>query len=122
MQVRICFMIKQDTLYYDGACPLCCAEINQLLRLSRSGLTLVDIHKLEIGEVCIPRQRLLSRLHLKTSEGVWITGLSANIRAWQHTPFGFIWRVLDWPVINWFSYRAYEHWLQRRNQNICSAR
>ena len=111
-----------DTLYYDGACPLCSAEIGKLAKLSGGCLKLVDIHKLEPAEVDIDKPALLARLHLKTADGEWITGLKANIRAWQHTPFGFIWRVLDWPLINWFSYRAYELWLQRRNARACPAR
>lgn len=111
--------MDNDTLYYDGACPLCRAEIGKLAKFSRGGLNLVDVHRLERGEAGIDETALLARLHLKTADGEWITGLKANIRAWQHTPFGFVWRVLDWPLVNWFSYRAYELWLQRRNVRAC---
>ena len=106
--------MNKDTLYYDGACPLCSAEIGKLSAMSREGLTLVDIHQLEPGEVEIDSEQLLARLHLKTADGRWITGLGANIRAWQHTPLRQLWRVLDWPLINLLSYRAYEFWLRRR--------
>lgn len=111
--------MENDTLYYDGACPLCSAEIGKLRKLSRGGLELVDIHQLEPGEAEPDKTALMARLHLKTADGEWITGLEANIRAWQHTPLGFLWRVLDWPLVNRLSYRAYEFWLRRRNARAC---
>ena len=112
--------MKQDTLYYDGACPLCRAEIGKLAKFSNGGLRLVDIHALDAAAVEIEPRELLARLHLKTADGLWITGLKANIRAWQHTPFAALWRVLDWPLINRLSHAAYELWLRRRNAGKCS--
>ncbi len=106
--------MNKDTLYYDGACPLCNAEIGKLAKLSRGRINLVDIHRLAPGEAEVDSEELLARLHLKTADGQWITGLSANIRAWQHTPLRHLWRVLDWPLVRMFSYPAYEFWLRRR--------
>ena len=40
---------EQETLYYDGACPLCAREMKHLAKLKRDSLTLVDIHGLEIS-------------------------------------------------------------------------
>ena len=111
--------MQTDTLYFDGACPLCRAEMGKLARFSRGGLDLIDIHQLPPGQVEIDNAMLLARLHLKTGDGEWITGLKANIRAWQYTRLGFIWRVLDWPLINRISYPAYEFWLRRRNAKQC---
>ena len=108
--------MDKDTLYFDGACPLCSAEIKNLAKFSDSGLKLKDIHELDESEEGLNKSLLLSRLHLKTADGEWITGLSANIRAWQHTRFRALWRLLDWPVINRFSHWCYEVWLQRRNR------
>jgi predicted DCC family thiol-disulfide oxidoreductase YuxK len=108
--------MDKDTLYYDGACPLCSAEIDKLAKLSDNGLRLKDIHQLNDGEENLDKALLLSRLHLRTADGEWITGLSANIRAWQHTRFRAFWRLLDWPLINRFSRWCYEVWLQRRNR------
>lgn len=111
--------MEKDTLYYDGACPLCSKEMDRLARLSRGRIELVDIHGLEPGDCEIERARLLSRLHLKTAEGQWITGLSANVRAWRHTPLRHLWRMLEWPLIRPFSRYAYELWLRRRNRPDC---
>jgi predicted DCC family thiol-disulfide oxidoreductase YuxK len=108
--------MDREILYYDGACPLCSAEIKKLARFSDAGLELKDIHELDGVEDNLDKDLLLSRLHLKTANGEWVTGLNANIRAWQHTRFGALWRLLDLPVINRFSRRAYEFWLQSRNK------
>ncbi len=108
--------MEKDTLYYDGACPLCSAEIGKLERLSKGRIELVDIHALEPGACEIDRDQLLSRLHLKTADGRWIIGLSANVRAWRHTPLRHLWRMLEWPLIRPFSHRAYEFWLRRRSR------
>ena len=110
--------MNKDTLYYDGACPLCSAEIEKLAKFSDKGLQLKDIHALDGDEEGLDKALLLSRLHLKTADGEWVTGLSANIRAWQHTRFSGLWRLLDWPVINRFSRWCYEVWLQRRNRTL----
>lgn len=109
--------MEKDTLYYDGSCPLCSAEISKLKKLSNGGLELKNIHELNEGDVDINKALLLSRLHLKTADGEWITGLKANIGAWQHTSFGPLWRMLDWPMINWVSHWCYEAWLRWRNRS-----
>ena len=110
------FFMDKDTLYYDGACPLCSAEISKLEKFSKGDLVLQDIHELEEGTVEHDKALLLSRLHLKTADGEWVTGLKANIRAWQHTPFRALWRILDWPLINRVSHWGYEFWLRQRNR------
>ena len=109
--------MEKDTLYYDGACPLCSAEIEKLAKFSNGGLRLRDIHQLDAGEAEVDKAQLLSRLHLQTADGDWITGLNANIRAWQHTRFRWLWRLLDLPLIDRFSRWCYEVWLRRRNRS-----
>ena len=111
--------MNKDTLYYDGACPLCNAEVGKLSKLAKDGLVVKDIHELDDNEAAPDKAILMSRLHLKTADGQWLTGLTANIRAWEHTPFRYLWRVLDWPIIRVFSHWGYEQWLRRRNQSEC---
>ena len=109
--------MNKDTLYYDGDCPVCSAEVNKLKRFCKNRLVVKNIHELDGEDARLDQQQLLSRLHLKTADGKWITGLKANIRAWHHTPFRHLWRMLDWPLINLFSHRCYELWLRRRNRS-----
>jgi predicted DCC family thiol-disulfide oxidoreductase YuxK len=111
--------MAKDTLFYDGACPLCSAEISRLRKHAKDALILQDIHDLDGSEPTPHKTLLLSRLHLKTAEGEWITGLRANIRAWHHTPFRLLWRMLDWPLISSISHWFYELWLRKRNASSC---
>lgn len=109
--------MQKDTLYYDGACPLCRGEVNKLTKFTKDNLIAVNIHDLDVDDNAPDKEILLSRLYLKTSDGQWLTGLTANIRAWHHTPFRNLWRTLNWPVIRIFSNWAYEFWLRRRNRS-----
>ena len=106
--------MNKDTLYYDGACPICRAEIDKLRHFARDRISLENIHDLDVDETGLDKQLLLSRLHLKTADGNWVTGLRANIRAWRHTPFRYFWAMLDWPLIRAVSHRCYEFWLRKR--------
>lgn len=110
-----------ETLYFDGLCPLCAKEVRQLRRLADDGLVLRDIHQLP--DTHQPdRATLLRTLHLQTASGDWVTGLSATVRAWQHTSFGWVFRPLLWPGLVAISSRAYRAWAGRRfNRRYCSS-
>lgn len=102
-----------DTLYYDGQCPLCLREIRTLRRLGRGGLALADIHHL--ADPALPRrEQLLRTLHLRTATGEWLTGVEATVRAWSHTPWGWLFRPLLWPGIAPLARRLYRAWAARR--------
>lgn len=103
------------TLYYNGACPLCRAEITKLQSQSDNSLCLINIQHMEHGVTTDQQQpdkaQLLELLHLKTPEGQWLTGLEANVAAWQHTPYGKYWRLLLLPPIKPIALLAYRVWL-----------
>lgn len=111
--------MKKDTLYYDGQCPLCRAEMAKLAKFADGSLHLQDIHalntnssELSMGPCAVPdKSVLMERLHLQKADGSWLVGVDANVEAWQHTPFARRWRMLNWPVIRWFSRLGYEAWL-----------
>ena len=90
------------------------AEIGKLERHSEDKLCLVDIHEMQEDANTPDRDALLARLHLRTADGEWLTGIDANIRAWHHTPFRRLWQVLGWPLIRPCSSAAYELWLRWR--------
>ncbi len=107
-------VMDRDTLYYDGACPICRAEVDKLTRFTGDRLAVVNIHDM-LDEDGIPdRPRLLARLHLRTADGTWLTGLDANIRAWRHTPFRRLWELFRLPVLRRIGEWCYEFWLRRR--------
>ena len=96
-------------LFYDGQCPLCCGEMDRLSRLADASVELVDIHA-AAPDVGLPsRDQLLRTLHFQRASGEFITGLDANVAAWQGTRYGFLWRVLRWPIIRTLANPLYEH-------------
>lgn len=107
----------KDTLYYDGQCPLCSREMAVLRNMKSAELELVDIH-----ELCPidgpPRNHLLEVLHLKTSDGQWITGVDASVRAWSSTRMGWLWKLLKLPLISPAADYVYKKWAKRRYQNL----
>ncbi|NWO08045.1 MAG: DUF393 domain-containing protein [Alteromonadaceae bacterium] len=106
---------RYDTLFYDGSCPLCAKEVETLRTLQRGNLIFADIHQQWSANADIPsHETLLRRLHLKTWTGEWVVGLPANVRAWSHTRFGFLFRPLLWPGIYPVARFIYERWADRR--------
>ena len=109
--------MKNDELFYDGQCPLCVAEMDKLRTLADGGLDLVDIHTAD-EELDLPeRETLLGTLHLRRKEGGFLVGMDANVAAWQHTRYGWLWRPLRWPLIRQFAdacYRPWARWRYRR--------
>lgn len=107
-------MKKQNTLYYDGACPLCSAEMNRLQRLSDDGLCLIDVHSAARDTLPEDPHRLLEVLHMETADGRLLTGVDANVAAWQHTRWGLLFRWMRWPVIRSVADFVYGIWARRR--------
>ncbi len=115
-------VMDRDTLYYDGACPICRAEVGKLTRFTGNRLAVVNIHEMRDEDGVPDRSRLLARLHLRTADGAWLTGLDANIRAWRHTPFRRLWELFELPLLRPLGERAYEFWLRRRRRSDCQDR
>ena len=107
-----------DTLFYDGRCPLCMREVRLLMRIADSGLALVDLHSVADEPGQPTRLVKLTTLHLKTAGGEWLTGLDATVRAWSHTPWGFLLRFLRWPLIGSLADGIYRHWARRRYRRL----
>ncbi|WP_339339732.1 DUF393 domain-containing protein [uncultured Oceanicoccus sp.] len=105
-------------LYYDGQCPLCSAEMQKLKKHSNGQLQLQDIHLLQEESDLPNKQDLLTVLHLKNSDGEFLTGLDANIAAWQYTRFGFLLTWLRWPLIGSVADLVYNFWAKRRYQRL----
>ena len=94
--------------------------MDQLRRRCGSTLRLVDIHSLADAvsdtslEALPARAEMLQVLHLQTAQGEWVKGLDANVRAWQHTQFGWLWRPLRWPLVASVADWLYAIWAKAR--------
>lgn len=109
----------KDRVYYDDQCPICTAEMRKLQRLQRGRLELVPISTLPPNPVRPDNSALLAELHFETSDGRWLKGVDANVAAWQHTPYGWLWRPLRWPVLRQCAEFGYRLWLAWRSRRSC---
>ena len=98
-----------DTLFYDGQCPICSAEITRLEAQVDENIVCVDINT--ASSTPLDKLALFSQLHLLTADGKLLIGLEANVAAWQHTKWRGLANMLLWPVIRWFAELAYQGWL-----------
>ena len=106
------------TLYFDSQCPLCMTEMRKLQQLKDSSLALVDIHSVSDGDDLPDRHTLLKTLHLRNGDGSLLTGLDANIAAWQHTQYAARWRLLQLPLVRQLAQAAYHLWARWRYQRL----
>ena len=116
MQHALCTSGAADkaTLYYDGACPICSSEVARLEQMGAATLNLVDIHGTDVAQIQAEKIDLLKTLHYATARGEILTGIDANIAAWQHTSLGFLWRWLRWPLIYPMARQCYNFWARIR--------
>lgn len=110
-------LIMKETLYYDGQCPLCVAEMDKLAKIKGEDLELQDIHTLPSEVDAAEKDQLLRVLHLKRGEQM-IRGIDANIAAWQHTRWGWLWQPLGWPIIKPVVNLVYERWAKWRYDRL----
>jgi len=80
------------SIYYDGSCPLCTAEINHYAsRIGRSKLQLVDVSmegadlKSDLGV-----EDAMKRFHVRKPDGELLSGAKAFVEVWRLAP-GWTW-------------------------------
>ncbi|PLW70716.1 thiol-disulfide oxidoreductase DCC family protein [Pseudohalioglobus lutimaris] len=105
-------------LFYDGRCPLCVKEMVRLGALKNDDLELVDIHALPAGDTLPDAHTLLRTLHLKTPAGNMLTGVEANVAAWQYTRHGHWLRWMRWPLFRPLADRFYDFWARWRYNRL----
>ena len=104
---------KPLTMYHDGACPLCQAEVLLLKRRSRSGrIRFVDVHDsaFEAAEQGLTRDRALQVMHGRVGEGPLLQGVEVMAAAYERTDLPFMAWLLSrpsiGPLLNW-GYRVF---------------
>jgi predicted DCC family thiol-disulfide oxidoreductase YuxK len=107
-----------DTLFYDGQCPLCAAEISRLREVRGSGLRVADIHDTPLNDTAPDRDTLLRTLHLRRADGSWLTGADANVAAWEGTRQGRWLRILRWRPIRPVVDLVYAWWAAWRYHRL----
>jgi len=98
------------TIFYDGNCPLCSAEMDQLRRLDRQNqLILEDIHQNDFKEhfPYIDPVQADKILHGQLQNGEIIKGLDVTCLAWETVGKHKWMQALRWPVIRFFADYGY---------------
>jgi len=85
--------MAKTTIYYDGDCPLCRAEVAHYARKDTAcALELIDVAD---TRTTLPegtdRTTLLSRFHVTTPDGHLVSGAAAFVEVWRGLPG---WRLL----------------------------
>lgn len=115
------------TVFYDGACPLCDAEIGYYQRRRGSErISWVDVSACRDSEVTpgLGRELALKRFHVRTADGELISGGRAFAVLWSALP-GYRWlgmafrsgapaRLLDWLYDRFLRWRPNIQALVRR--------
>ncbi|WP_407290638.1 thiol-disulfide oxidoreductase DCC family protein [Stutzerimonas zhaodongensis] len=98
------------TLYVDGACPLCAREVIWLRRhATPDRLQLVDISAPEFFSEERSLEQLRAKLHARSADGHWLTGLDATYWSWRAAGRGRWAAPLGWRLLRPLLLLAY--WL-----------
>ena len=109
--------MQKLTVFFDGYCPLCVAEMDQLSRLDAKGLLLLeDIHQPDFGSKFptidpVAADRVL---HAMAEDGTMYYGLDVTHKVWQSVGKKSWIAVLRWPVIRFFADIAYRVFAKNR--------
>jgi predicted DCC family thiol-disulfide oxidoreductase YuxK len=103
-------MSLQLTVFYDGFCPLCLAEMNKLKSLDKQAtLSFVDIQSPLFADDYphLSWSALNARIHAQLPDGSLISGLDVTYLAWKLVGKGWVYAPTRWPIIRWFADKAY---------------
>lgn len=71
--------------YYDGLCPICCAEMDHYRERSNGLVKTQDCTGPDLPDD-IDRDKALKSLHLRLPDGSVVDGWDAFIAIWERTP------------------------------------
>ncbi|MBU2979335.1 DUF393 domain-containing protein [Alteromonas sp. C1M14] len=97
------------SIFYDGNCPLCAAEMNHLKKSDTNNvITLVDINQPDF-EALYPDVKFQDAMKILHGHynGQVLLGLEVTHRAWTLVGKGFWVAPLNWPVIKTISHWVY---------------
>lgn len=107
------------TIFYDGRCPLCSAEMKQLRRYDLDEkICLEDINQPDFGHHFpqIDPIKADRMLHGQLANGTLILGLDVTQQAWAIVGRHKWLRLLRLPVVRWFADLGYLFFARYRRQ------
>jgi predicted DCC family thiol-disulfide oxidoreductase YuxK len=91
--------MKDTTVIYNGACPVCSREIGVYRARAEGPVTFVDLNETDLGRFGLTPDAAARRLHV-VEDGRLLAGVDAFRALWRATP-GFRWlaTVAGWPGV-----------------------
>lgn len=80
------------TVYYDGKCPLCRAEISHYRaqigadRICFQDMAATDARSAELAGTDLTRAQALERFHVRLADGTLLSGAAAFVQIWMRLP------------------------------------
>jgi predicted DCC family thiol-disulfide oxidoreductase YuxK len=78
----------RSTVYFDGSCPLCRAEIGYYRRNDRFGaLCFIDVSEPDASVPAdLTQRRAMERFHVRAGTGQLLSGAAAFVEVWARSP------------------------------------
>ena len=86
--VRAAPGLPGTTVYFDGSCPLCRAEIGHYRRSDRDGaLCFVDVSGTSgVAPEGVSARQAMERFHVRAADGRLVSGAAAFVEVWARLP------------------------------------
>jgi len=80
--------ILKSTVYFDGSCPLCRAEIAHCRSINHAGaLSFVDVSETDASLLTdLTQQQAMERFHVRAGNGQLLSGAAAFVEVWSRLP------------------------------------
>jgi uncharacterized protein len=108
-------VLRRQSVYYNGACPVCRTEMNHYARrceATAAPVTFVDssVQYGVLAEYGLRREHLERRVYLKSGNGQVVSGIAALASLWAQTP-GYEWlsKLVSLPLLRFVAEALYDH-------------
>jgi predicted DCC family thiol-disulfide oxidoreductase YuxK len=106
---------NQVTVFYDGSCPLCRAEIGIYQKADQSDrIAWCDVSNDQLPSG-MTREQATARFHVQSASGELVSGARAFIALWLSLPkWRWLGRIASVPALPWILEGAYRVFLPIR--------
>jgi len=110
------------TIFYDGSCPLCTAEIRHYKQADTNGaLNCVDVSSAKFkGDARITQQAAMERFHVRLVDGQQFSGARGFVEVWRTIPsWQWLAKISDLPSVLPVLELIYSFSLRMRPLAVC---